>query len=143
MLTAPQQHCSAGLPAPSAMRMMLDVLVVNAGDLIGADGWTRTIQRINYLARRTSRTIPEHRGPWLLVMTHTRQEREQAYQLTLVLSASGECQGVRAVVGRDGATTRRAALAFHRMHFPAVRGSERSARILVLGSAVDRALFPD
>jgi len=122
--------------------LILDILVVNAADLVDADKRARTRERIGELARRTTRTIPRLCGPWLLVMTHTSVEREQAYQLALLLSGNG-CQGVRAVAERDSATTGRAALAFHRLHFPDVAERSRSSRVLVLGSARERILFSD
>jgi len=116
--------------------------VVNAADLVDANTRARTSARISELAQRTTKSVPRQCGPWLLVMTHTSDEREQAYQLSLLLSGNG-CQGVRAVAERDSATTGRAALAFHRLHFPDVAERSRSSRVLVLGSARERILFSD
>jgi len=114
--------------------------VLNAADLVDANTRARTKERIGELARRTIRSVPGQCGPWLLVMTHTPCEREQAYQLALALTGR-VCQGVRAVVEGDRTMTGRAALAFHRLHFPDVAESLRPSRVLVLGCARERTLF--
>jgi len=124
----------------SSPGLVLDILVVNAADLVEANTRARTKERIGELARRTTRTIPGQCGPWLLVMTHTSDEREQAYQLALALSGRC-CQGVRAVAEGDRAATGQAALAFHRLHFPDVAESLRPSRVLVLGGTRERTLF--
>src|SRR5712692_41423 len=123
-----------------ATRPVLDVLVLNAATLIEAHRRAGTIERILDITQRSTRSLLELRGLWLLVMTHTSLEREQAYQLTLALST--RCQGIRAVKEQNRVLTERAALAFHRLHFPAVPHQERPSRILVFGSSRMEALFP-
>ncbi len=134
----PPASCAPHLCSPPGL--ILDILVLNAADLVDANTRARTKERIGELARRTIRSVPGQCGPWLLVMTHTPCEREQAYQLALALTGR-VCQGVRAVVEGDRTMTGRAALAFHRLHFPDVAESLRPSRVLVLGCARERTLF--
>lgn len=99
------------------------------------------IERIGQLARRTVRTNPRDRGPWVLVFTSTSQQGELGRQLSHALAS--RCQGVLVVAEGSQENSARAALALHHLHFPGVLEIERPARILVLGGVRERELLCD
>ncbi|GCE32089.1 hypothetical protein KDA_75730 [Dictyobacter alpinus] len=124
-------HQPPGGPDTPLPKAILDLLVINASNLVYTDERIKIFRRIQNLVKNTVRTA-NRRGLWLLVMTHSSQERDLAYHMTETMT--GWCQGVRAVEEQDSETTARAALAFHQLHFPDVSEAERSSRILILGS---------
>ena len=131
MQTAIQRHVGATPYPPTGS--ILDLLVINAGDLVLTRDRVRLLRKMQYLAEHTTRTHPTMRGLWLLVMTHSYKEREIAYRLTQVLVRW--CQGVRVVEELDRENTAQAALAFHQLHFPSVPPDLRLSRILTLGGS--------
>ena len=121
-------------------RAILDVVVVRGNSLLHVRARASVIARIDQLARRTDRTRPRDRGPWVLVLTSTNLQAELGRQLSRVLT---RCQGTLVVTEGSQENSARAALALHRLHFPSVLERERAARILVLGSARERELLCD
>lgn len=133
-----------GVPAKpnrSDVRVILDVVVVRGSSLLRTRARASVISRIDQLARRTRRSRPRDRGPWVLVLTRTELEGELGRQLSRVLTT--RCQGILVVSEGSQEETARAALALHSLHFPGVPGRERAARILVLGSTRERVLLCD
>lgn len=128
-------------PNRPAARITLDVVVVRGSELLHVRARASVIARIDQLTRRTDRTRPHDRGPWVLVLTSTNQEGELGRQLSRALTK--RCQGTLLVTEGNQENSARAALALHRLHFPSVLERERAARILVLGSALERELLCD
>ena len=131
---------SAGSNCTEA-RIILDVVVVRGSSLLHGQERASVITRIDQLARRTARTNPRNRGPWVLVFTSTNQQGELGRQLSRALTT--RCQGTLVVAEGSQENSARAALALHRLHFPGVLEGERAARILVLGSAREREFLCD
>jgi hypothetical protein len=128
MQTTLQRRTGAALSPPT--EAILDLVVINAGDLIWVSDRVRLLREIQRLAQCTTRTLPTMRGIWLLVMTHSHEECVIAYRLAQALTRW--CQGVRVVKELDPENTARAAMAFHQLHFPDVGLDQRPSRILVL-----------
>lgn len=125
------QRLAGAAPFPPA-GSILDLLVINAGDLVSTEDRVHLLRKIQQLAQQTTRTLPSMRGLWLLVMTHSYEEREIAYRLAQALVHW--CQGVRVVEELNRENTAQAALDFHQLHFPTVHPALRPTRILVLGT---------
>ncbi len=118
-----------------------DVLVVSATDLIDSQTRTNLLQRIHTLMQRVEQGGTPLHSAWLLLMTHTHQERMIASTLTGALAASAPwCRGVRVVEERTAEETAKAAIELHRLHYPTIPDRERLVRILVVGSTKERAL---
>lgn len=127
--------------ACTAPARTFDVLVISAADLIDTQSRTDLLQRIHTLMQRAEQGGAPLRGTWLLLMTHTHQERMIASTLTGALAASAPwCRGVRVVEERTPEETAKAAIELHRLHYPTIPDRERLARILVVGSTKERAL---
>lgn len=54
-------------------RLVLDVLVLNAATIIEANRRVRTIERILDITQRSTRSLPELRGLWLLVIMYNQK----------------------------------------------------------------------
>jgi hypothetical protein len=126
-----ERHTEATSPPP--IRSILDLIVINAANLISQEERVHLLREIQHLATCTTRTDQRMRGLWLLIMTHTPLERQITYYLAR--SLAHWCQGVRAVEEQDSTTTARAALMFHQLHFPTITPEERASRILILDQA--------
>lgn len=116
----------------------LDVLVINVHDLVQKKRRTRILHDIELLCRR-GRRRRFLRGTWLLLMTHSKVERAIAH--VIAFHQPCWCQGIRVVDGSSEHETARAALDFHRLHFPSVPEVERSTNILVYGSIKQQQLL--
>ena len=140
---SPSQTGNGATATPNrpAACITLDVVVVCGCSLLHVRARASVIARIDQLARRTARTRPCDRGPWVLVLTSTNLEGELGRQLSRALTT--RCQGTLVVTEGSKENSARAALALHRLHFPSVLERERGARILVLGSARERELLCD
>lgn len=123
-------------PAPATTTF--DVLVINAKELCHPQTRQAHFQRIAALGQRYAEG-----NAWMLVMTHTQQEKAVAATFTRAIhNAAPWCRGVRVVVEGTAQQTAQAALQLHRLHFPAVAEGMRLARILVFGSRQEQSLFP-
>src|SRR5207245_2951066 len=78
-------------PNRPAARITLDVVVVRGCELLHVRARASLIARIDPLTRRTDRTRPHDRGPWVLVLTSTNLEGELGRQLSRALAK--RCQG--------------------------------------------------
>lgn len=113
---------------------LLDVLLINATDILSPERRADLLQRLHLIARRTRRS--SYHGPWVLVLTHVSAEHELARLLATTLTTRmSPFQGVVAVQQRQGEKPMRIAMALHRLHFPWICHKERKQYILIMGSA--------